>query len=109
MGAVEFVNTESGENLDFEDVTGQIELKETFKNKRRNNKNLIKTGINLKTTTETDLKIKTAILKTKIKQKNDQFREKKIEKPVKNDAPDKNVSGNEQNQTLNPGNQPKKK
>ena len=38
LGAVEFINTESGENLDFEDVTGQIELKELPKNKRKSNR-----------------------------------------------------------------------
>lgn len=38
LGAVEFVNTESGDNLDFEDVTGQIELRDTSRNKKKSNK-----------------------------------------------------------------------
>ena len=36
MGSVEAVNTESGENFDFEDVTGQIELREKKRNKKPN-------------------------------------------------------------------------
>jgi cell fate regulator YaaT (PSP1 superfamily) len=38
LGAVEFVNTETGDNLDFEDVTGQIELRDTSRNKKKSNK-----------------------------------------------------------------------
>ncbi len=38
LGAVEFVNTESSETFDFEDVTGQIELKEIKRNKKKKKK-----------------------------------------------------------------------
>lgn len=108
LGAVEFVNTESGENLDFEDVTGQIELKETFKNKRRNNKKPNKNRNKPENDNRNRPENQNSNLKNENQTEKRPVQGKKIEKPVKNDAPDKNVSGNEQNQTLSPGNQPKK-
>lgn len=108
LGAVEFVNTESGENLDFEDVTGQIELKETFKSKKRSNKKPNKN----RNRTENDNRNKPVNQNTNSKNENSQEKQtdnvRKIEAPVKKIIQDNNDQETEKKPAPGPVGQPKK-